>query len=250
MHKYFTFLPQSDLNNASIILQLLMSQTIKWSALESCPAIMNKFLDNLGVSKEWRISDIPSFDEELIYLVPSPILAVLLLFPFSKEDDKYCKDQEDNAENKSEETNPNLYFMRQTISNACGTVALIHAIANSFDKLSKSIAPDSPIKIFIDATRSLSPIEKAKVLESNEEIATALEASQERDLGEKCDYHFVTIVCAGSGLFELDGRKLAPVFHGYTTDESFLIDAGRVCKDYMARDSNNLNFTALAFGAA
>lgn len=227
-----------------------MSRTIKWSALESCPATMNKFLDNLGVPKEWRISDIPSFNDELLYLVPRPLLAVLLLFPFSKEDDKYCKDQDDHANNKCEKPNLDLYFMRQTISNACGTVALIHAIANNFDKLSKSMVPEALIKRFIDATQSMSPNEKAQELKSNEEIAEALHKSQERDLGGKCDYHFITIVHVGGGIYELDGRKLAPVFHGSTTEDGFLVDAGRICKEYMSRDPNNLNFTALAFGAA
>jgi len=29
------------------------------------------------------------------------------------------------------EDNENLYFMRQTVGNACGTVGIIHALANS-----------------------------------------------------------------------------------------------------------------------
>jgi hypothetical protein len=30
---------------------------------------------------------------------------------------------------------PTMYFMRQTIGNACGTVALIHALANNEDRI-------------------------------------------------------------------------------------------------------------------
>ena len=30
---------------------------------------------------------------------------------------------------------PNVYFMKQTIGNACGTVAIIHSIANNTDVL-------------------------------------------------------------------------------------------------------------------
>ena len=40
-----------------------------------------------------------------------------------------------NEDNKikaeGQEVSPKLYFMRQTISNACGTVALMHALANN-----------------------------------------------------------------------------------------------------------------------
>lgn len=34
-----------------------------------------------------------------------------------------------------QEVSPNVYFMKQTIGNACGTVAIIHSIANNTDVL-------------------------------------------------------------------------------------------------------------------
>ncbi|KAG8197057.1 hypothetical protein JTE90_004326 [Oedothorax gibbosus] len=210
---------------------------------------MNKFLDHLGISKEWRISDIPSFSDELIGLVPTPVLAVLLLFPFSNKDNQYCKEREENSKMKCEAPK-NLYFMSQTINKICGTVALIHAIANNADKLNDSMAPDSLIKKFIDSSKPLTPIKKGKALESSEEIATTLLQCQTRDLGDKCDYHFVAFVQMDCKLFELDGRKLEPVFHGNTSEASFLKDTGHICQEYMLRDPHNLNFTALAFGAA
>lgn len=38
-------------------------------------------------------------------------------------------------EEELQEVSPNLFFMKQTIGNACGTVAIIHSIANNTDVL-------------------------------------------------------------------------------------------------------------------
>ncbi len=37
---------------------------------------------------------------------------------------------------KQEAAERDVYFMRQTISNACGTIALLHAVGNNTDELS------------------------------------------------------------------------------------------------------------------
>ena len=36
---------------------------------------------------------------------------------------------------KGQEVSPKVYFMKQTIGNSCGTIGLIHAVANNRDKL-------------------------------------------------------------------------------------------------------------------
>lgn len=47
------------------------------------------------------------------------------------------------------------------------------------------------------------------------------------------------------GIF-LDGRKSSPINHGSTSPETLLEDAARVCKEYMARDPEEVCFTVLA----
>lgn len=51
-------------------------------------------------------------------------------------------------------------------------------------------------------------------------------------------------------LYELDGRKTHPISHGTTSKETFVEDAAKVCKEFMARDPNELRFTVLALTAA
>jgi ubiquitin carboxyl-terminal hydrolase L3 len=57
--------------------------------------------------------------------------------------------------------------MKQTISNACGTVAMMHAVANSLDRIELS---DGALKTFLEETKNLDPAEKAKMLENNDSV--------------------------------------------------------------------------------
>nr|AII97765.1 BLTX386 [Nephila pilipes] len=194
---------------------------IKWLPLESNPDVMNNFLEHLGVPSVYGISDIVSLDDELLQLVPSPVLAVLLLFPVSEKYEEYCKKQEEIISSGEQGVDASVYFMFQTIKNACGTVALIHAVANCAEKL--DLRPDSIIKKFIDDTKSLSPKERAEFLENSNEISSAHESSAEQgqteapNLDDKCNLHFIALVQVNSKLYESDGRKSSPVLHGTTS---------------------------------
>lgn len=57
-----------------------------------------------------------------------------------------------------------VYYMKQTISNACGTVAMIHSVANNLDSVNLD---DGILKDFLNATKEASPEERAKQLEDN-----------------------------------------------------------------------------------
>ncbi|XP_015921311.2 ubiquitin carboxyl-terminal hydrolase isozyme L3 isoform X2 [Parasteatoda tepidariorum] len=227
--------------------------SIKWLPLESNPEVMNKFLENLGVPFKWGISDIISLDEEFLHMIPSPVLAVLLLFPITEKYQEHCDKQEELLKTEKQDTDPDVFFMHQTIRNACGTVALIHAIANNMDSL--CLDSESVVKKFIEESRSLSPREKAEILESSQEISAAHEAMAQQGqteapgVDDEINLHFIALVNVNSKLYDLDGRKSVPICCGPTSKESFMKDAAAVCKEYMERDPNNLNFTALSFGA-
>ncbi|KAG8197056.1 hypothetical protein JTE90_004325 [Oedothorax gibbosus] len=225
---------------------------ITWLRLESNPDVLNKFLEHLGVPQQWGISDIISLDDELLSMVPTPVLAVLLLFPISEKYNDYCNEQEEIAKSDNQNIDPSLYYMYQTIKNGCGTVALIHAIANNHEHL--KLYPSSVAGKFIEDTKSMSPQDKAEFLEGSNEISAALKDSVSEEvrnappsLEDMCP-HFIALVQVNGKLYELDGRKTVPVAHGDTNPDSFLKDAARVCKEYMQRDPENLNFTALSFG--
>ncbi len=116
--------------------------------------------------------------------------------------------------------------MKQTVGNACGTIALIHAVANNLDRYARSSMcyhmyltescnyfsidlADGHLKTFLEATKTLNPEEKASKLEIDEGLSTAHEESAQTgqtaapDRDEKVDLHFVAMVEKDGLLYEL-----------------------------------------------
>lgn len=144
--------------------------------------------------------------------------------------------------------------MKQTISNACGTVAMIHAVANNLDSI--QLTEGSFLKKFLDDTAIKSPEERAVALEGDDGICSTHDQvakdgqTSAPNLDDKVDYHYVAFVENGGYLFELDGRKSSAINLGETTKENFLKNAAKECQEYMARDPENLNFVIVALAAA
>ena len=63
--------------------------------------------------------------------------------------------------------NDKVYYMKQTISNACGTVAMIHAVANNLDKITLN---DGSLKKFLEETAAATPEDRATKLEADDGI--------------------------------------------------------------------------------
>lgn len=135
---------------------------------------------------------------------------------------------------------------------------------------------DGIIKDYLNKAKELSsPEERGKVLESDAAFTSchqeiAVEGQTELPT-DAVNHHFVTFLNKNDTLYELDGRKSFPIAHGPTTDDTllkvvnnfsffdvFLLfklnflcmnieqDAVKICKEFMARDPNELRFTVLA----
>lgn len=81
-------------------------------------------------------------------------------------------------------------------------------------------------------------------------IADWQEGQTNPNSDEKVFHHFIALVKKDNVLYELDGRKMFPIAHGATSDETFVLDAAKVCKEFMARDPTELRFTVLALVSA
>ncbi|XP_076321721.1 ubiquitin carboxyl-terminal hydrolase isozyme L3-like [Tachypleus tridentatus] len=222
----------------------------KWLPLESNPDVMNKFIHELGVPKDWSVVDLVGLDDELLATVPSPVLAVLLLYPSRKQNEAGVEMAKASGQSVSDQ----VYFLQQTIRNACGTVALLNAIANSADHI--KLGNGSTIAKFLNETKSLSPEERGKHLEQEESISAIHEMSaregqtQTPCIDDEVDFRFMTLVEVDGNLYELDGRKSLPVNHGPTSRENLLKDAASVCRKFIERDPENVRFHVLALAAA
>lgn len=226
----------------------------RWLPLEANPEVMNQFLRQLGLVPTWQFGDVYGLELEVLSLVPRPVCAVLLLFPITEKYETFRQEEEAKIKGQGQEVSSDVYFMKQTIGNACGTIGLIHAVANNQNHLEFEL--NSPLKTFLLQSAKMSPEEKAAFLEKDESIRVTHESSAQEGqteapgLDEKVDLHFIAFVNVDGHLYELDGRKPFPIVHGKTSEDTFLEDSAEVCKKFMARDPQELRFTVVALSKA
>ncbi|XP_044253729.1 ubiquitin carboxyl-terminal hydrolase-like [Tribolium madens] len=225
--------------------------------LESNPDVMNKFLHLLGVPGKWNIVDVYGLDGDALAWVPRPVLALILLFPCSEQFYKHAEEECAKLKNEGQTLSPDLFYMKQYVSNACGTIALIHCVANNMERVGLQ---DGPFKKIIEDAKKLTPEGRGEMLlksKNNEALnlisthqELAMEGQTEVNPNEQVNHHFVALVEKDGHLYELDGRKEFPVNHGPTTEASFLEDAAKICREFIARDAEDVNFTVMALTAS
>lgn len=222
----------------------------RWLPLESNPDVMNKYIQNLGVdTSSWQYFDVYGLDPSLLAMVPRPACSLLLLFPITENYEKFCIEEEKRLTENPQKNSENLYFTEQTVGNACGTVGIIHSVANNRDSVKLN---EGHLKNFLDATKNLNPKERAKKLETDTGISQCHEDSAQEgqtevpSIDEKINLHFIAFVHKDGDLYELDGRKSFPIKHGSTTTDTFLEDTANVCKKFMKRDPALIQFNMVA----
>jgi ubiquitin carboxyl-terminal hydrolase L3 len=118
-----------------------------------------------------------------------------------------------------------VFYMKQTVHNACGTVGVIHSLANSLDNVQLL---DGTLKGFLEETAKMNPMERGLALENSNNISEAHEeiASEgQTEVPNRDDNlvtHFVAFIHKNGLLYEMDGRRQFPVNHGPTTADSLL----------------------------
>ncbi|GAA6234351.1 ubiquitin carboxyl-terminal hydrolase isozyme L1 [Lates calcarifer] len=216
---------------------------MEWTAMEINPEMLNKMMSKLGVGENWRFVDVLGLEGDQLSAVPKPCCALMLLFPLTQQHDSFRQQQTDKVAEDSD-----VYFLKQTITNSCGTIALLHAAANNKSKL--TFDGDSALKKFLDETAKMSADDRAKQLENNKPIREAhndvAAQGQCRPEADKVNFHFIAFVNVNGQLYEFDGRMNGPVNHGDTKDDSFITDAAKVCRGFMEREQGEVRFSAVA----
>ncbi|XP_074269154.1 ubiquitin carboxyl-terminal hydrolase 3 [Silene latifolia] len=214
----------------------------KWLPLEANPDVMNQFLWGLGLlEEEAECYDVYGLDGELLEMVPKPVLAVLFLFPLSPE----CEAERAKEDNKN--YNKKVYFMKQTVGNACGTIGLLHAIGNVTSQI--KLREDSFLDRFYKATANMNPEERALYLENDTEMEAAHSVAAtagDTEAPEEVDTHFICFSCVDGELYELDGDRPRPVSHGPSSPSTLLEDAAKVIKGMIQENPNTMNFNVIA----
>lgn len=213
---------------------------IEWIPMESNPQSMNSFLAKVGVRPHIQVVDVFGFDDELLAMIEGKVEGLMLCYSI-----RNAPKSEVDEEAKKE-----MYFMRQTISNACATIAFIHLLANKCTD--SDWEPNSSLLSFIRDSNKLKPEDKAGKFEHCESIASAHEEvshegqTEAPAASEPVEYHFISIINHRNNLYEMDGRKSGPINHGATSDATFLKDAVNVVRKFINLADDKTNFSLQA----
>ncbi|GIX82494.1 ubiquitin carboxyl-terminal hydrolase isozyme L3 [Caerostris extrusa] len=225
----------------------------KWLPLESNPDVMNKFLSNVGVPDDFTMIDVVDLDDEHLENLPKKVKAVLFLFPTGEQHEEFCQSEQETIDAEGQVVSDRVYFMKLEANNASGTVSLIHAIANADEEL--ELGPTSTLKEFLDRTADMSSEERGQELEMDENLCCVHEElakegqTEAPEADEEIKLHFITFVTVDEQLYELDARKNYPINHGSTSVDTLMKDSVSVCKKFMERDPENVNFSIMALVA-
>lgn len=258
-----------------------------WTPLESNPEVITEYAASLGLEKEAiQFCDILSTEEWALAMIPKPVHAVIMVFPIKTSSENRSAEQKERILKDGQHVSKGIYYMQQTVANACGTIALLHAIGNLPKELFDSVVKkDSYLHKFFSNTKGIeekkeetsaepvaqkmSPSAIAKYLEEDDAIdALHSEASNkgqsEAPPDNLTNNHFVCFTLADGCVYELDGRKAFPINHGSvqsilkadsdpsTEEDSMLLEAAIavIRKEFMDPDPEELQFTFLAVTGA
>ncbi|OWM88342.1 ubiquitin carboxyl-terminal hydrolase 3 [Punica granatum] len=220
------------------------SSSKRWLPLEANPDVMNQFLWGLGLPEnEAECFDVFGLDEELLEMVPKPVLAVLFLYPLTSLSEEE-RMQQDKVQR---EYSNKVYFMKQTVGNACGTIGLLHAVGNITSEV--NLVEGSYLDKFFKSTSSMDPHQRAAFLENDRdmEVAHSVAATAgDTEASDNVDTHFICFSCVDGELYELDGRKSCPISHGPSSPSTLLQDAAKVIRGMIEKNPESLNFNVIA----
>jgi ubiquitin carboxyl-terminal hydrolase L3 len=242
------------LNNrkdSNLLERSVMAKGKKWFPLESNPSLMNSYISKLGFDTSlYSFVDVFSTEDWALDMIPSGSVAVVFLYPINDV-------QEQHRSLEKATNDAGVWHIKQRIGNACGTIGILHALANIPESLKVlAISENSWLSGFFSRCPiSMTSVDKAEILEKDKEIESKHDETTADDnnqtsrgsLDDDLITHFVAIVNVNGGLYELDGRKDGPIRHGDTSESTFLKDAcQRVVQGFMDRDPEEVRFTIMA----
>lgn len=77
-------------------------------------------------SSNWK-----GFDDDTLAAIPRPTAAIIFLFPGSPAYDDFREKDEARLALNKQTISENVIHFKQTITNACGMMALLHSLSNN-----------------------------------------------------------------------------------------------------------------------
>ncbi|CCG84597.1 protein of unknown function [Taphrina deformans PYCC 5710] len=228
---------------------------IRWRPIENNPEVLTELSHSLGLDASFGFHDVYSLDDtDLLAFVPRPALALVLVFPVSESYENFRHRDDASVEQSNGVDEKAVVWLKQTIGNACGTMAILHTVSNNESKLT----PDSDFANLLKEIKQqetpdrVRTIERSKLIDSAHQAAAGQGQSAIIEADEPVDLHFVAFVKSETNqhLYELDGRRKGPIDHGLLgEDEDMLSEkALNVVKQFVSKagDGGDLNFSLCA----
>ncbi|KAI3328100.1 ubiquitin C-terminal hydrolase L3 [Xylariaceae sp. AK1471] len=190
--------------------------------LESNPELFTELIHRLGMSKRLAFHDVltlsPS-DKELLAFVPRPALALIFVIPAPDGYTVRLREEEKDVmahDKKGDEED--AMFYRQTIGNACGLYAILHAVSNGDAR--GFIEPNTHIARLIEHCAPLDSAQRIAALEADEQLEAAHASVASRgntappaDIMAEPPFAYMTFVKSHKSgrLYQLEGCRQGPV---------------------------------------
>ncbi|KAI0188090.1 ubiquitin C-terminal hydrolase L3 [Astrocystis sublimbata] len=204
--------------------------------LESDPALFTELIHTLGMSPRLAFHDLLTLsppddndDAGLLASVPRPALALILVIPAPNGYSARLRDEEAAAEvpvhDKSGDDEDAVFYC-QTIGNACGLFAILHAVSNG--EARGFVEPNTHIARLISQCAPLSRAQRITALEADEQLAAAHASVASRgstappeDITEEVPFAYMTFVMSRKSgrLYQLEGCRRGPVDLGCVLGE-------------------------------
>jgi len=237
----------------------MAKKTERWPPIESNPDVMNRLGKEIGLSDKWCFTDVFGLDDDLLAMLPSPTIALILLFPSSQK--TLVNPAKQDAVKEA-----SIFFLKQVdeLDDACGTIAMVHALANNYTKQDQLLSESKALlQEYVEQAKALDPTQRGLSLANNKNIATLHSSFAEQGQtqgvpeGVSSKHHFVCFTEVEGNVFELDGCKPFPINHGSFSsilgDASspfpFLSSAARVIQREYLKDPSVLDFSIIALAA-
>ena len=177
----------------------------EWCTIESDPGVFTELIKNIGV-KGVQVDEI--IDLEILENDTEPVYGLIFLF-------KYMQNS-GYKPNVLSYWDPDLFFAKQEVQNACATQAILGILLNNEDKL--DIGPT--LKELKSFTANMDPATRGLAISNSEKIKmehnkfshpepfifTKTKAEDGDDV-----FHFVAYIHFKNSIYEIDGLRSGPI---------------------------------------
>ncbi|KAA0153153.1 hypothetical protein FNF29_03341 [Cafeteria roenbergensis] len=181
---------------------------MEWCTIESDPAVFTELTERLGLETQMEIGEVFSMED---VESQADCAGFILLFRYDKGTMRPS-----SSSSVGVADDPSVFFCKQTVENACGTIALLHVLLNA-----EGVRPGPKLTNFLEFASSMPEAElRGEILGMSDDIRKAHNSfarsepfmSEEKGSSEGGEaFHFVAYVPKNGALYELDGLQRGPI---------------------------------------